>query len=130
MGIHDADGERKWFAFNLTRNQSIDQDKYNENLIWLENRTSLLTPVTFTRDVPTIDFKDHALWKIKDDHEMVNIEFRVDNVFKMITHAKPFVNIEYFVAFGTIYGYVRDEDGRLYVLDGMTAMGEDKDLLF
>ena len=31
---------------------------------------------------------------------------------------------------GTIYGYVRDEDGRLYVLDGMTAMGEDKDLLF
>lgn len=130
MGIHDADGERKWFAFNLTRNQSIDQDKYNENLIWLENRTSLLTPITFTRDIPTMDFKDHAIWKIKDEHDMVNIEFHVDNVFKMITHAKPFVNIEYFVAFGTIYGYVRGEDGKLYVLDGMTAMGEDKDLLF
>lgn len=67
---------------------------------------------------------------VKDEHDMVNIEFHVDNVFKMITHAKPFVNIEYFVAFGTIYGYVRDEDCKLYVLDGMTAMGEDKDLLF
>ena len=79
--------------------------------------------------VATIDFKDHALWQVRDEHDMVNIDFHVDNVFRMITHAKPFVNIEYFVAFGTLYGYVRDEDGKKYVLDGMMGMGEDKDLL-
>ncbi len=36
MGVNKTGGEKKWFAFNLTRNQSIDQNKYNENLIWFE----------------------------------------------------------------------------------------------
>jgi hypothetical protein len=46
----------KWFAFNLTQNQSIDPYRYNENLIWREKRTSLLPPVTFTKDQLTKDF--------------------------------------------------------------------------
>lgn len=129
MGINETDGQKRWFAFNLTRNQSVDQDKYNENLIWFENGTSLLTPVTFERDVPTIDFKDHATWLIKDEHGMVNIKFNVYDIFRMQTHAKPFVNIDYFVAFGELEGYVMDEDGNKYILDGMMGMGEDKDLL-
>jgi hypothetical protein len=129
MGVNETDGEKKWFAFNLTRNQSIDQDKYNENLIWLENEISLLPPVKFTRDVPTIEFKDGAVWTIKDEYDMVNITFHVYDIFRMVTHAKPFVNIEYFVAFGELEGYVRDESGKKYILDGMMGMGEDKDLL-
>ena len=129
MGVNEANGEKKWFAFNLTRNQSVDQNNYNENIIWFENKTSLLPPVTFERSVPTIDFKDYSLWKIKDEYDMVNIQFDVYDVFKMITHAKPFVNIEYFVVFGELRGYVRDEDGNKYILDGMMGMGEDKDLL-
>lgn len=129
MGVNETDGEKKWFAFNLTRNQSIDQDKYNENLIWLENETSLLPPVKFERSVPTIDFKDQADWTIKDEHGLVNITFKVYDIFRMITHAKPFVNIEYFVAFGELFGYLIDENGKKYVLDGMMGMGEDKTLL-
>lgn len=129
MGVNETDGEKKWFAFNLTRNQSVDQDKYNENLIWLENEISLLPPVKFTRDVPTLDFKNGATWTIKDDYDMVNITFHVYDIFRMVTHAKPFVNIEYFIAFGELEGYVRDESGKKYILDGMMGMGEDKDLL-
>ena len=129
MGIHESDGEKKWFAFNLTRNQSVDQEKYNENLIWMENETSLLPPVTFTRDVPTLDFKDGARWFIRDEHDMVNITFHVYDIFRMVTHAKPLGNIEYFVTFGELEGYVRDESGRKYILDGMLGMGEDKTLL-
>ena len=129
MGVNETDGEKKWFAFNLTRNQSVDQDKYNENLIWLENEISLLPPVTFTRNIPTIDFKDGAEWTIQDEHDMVNIKFHVYDIFRMVTHAKPMVNIEYFVAFGELEGYVRDESGKKYILDGMLGMGEDKDLL-
>lgn len=129
MGINETDGEKKWLAFNLTRNQSVDQDKYNENLIWLENETSLLPPVKFTRDVPTLDFKDGATWTIRDDYDMVNITFHVYDIFRMVTHAKPFVNIEYFVAFGELEGYVRDESGKKYILNGMLGMGEDKDML-
>jgi hypothetical protein len=129
MGVNETDGERKWFAINLTRNQSIDQEKYNENLIWLENETSLLPPVEFTRDIPTLDFKDGAKWTIQDEHDMVNVTFHVYDIFRMVTHAKPLVNIEYFVAFGELEGYVRDESGKKYLLDGMVGIGEDKTLL-
>jgi hypothetical protein len=129
MGIHEADGEKKWFAFNLTRNQSVDQEKYNENLIWLEKETSLLPPVKFTRDVPTLEFRNGARWFIRDEHDMVNVTFHVYDIFRMVTHAKPLVNIEYFVAFGELEGYVRDESGRKYILDGRLGIGEDKTLL-
>lgn len=129
MGVNETDGEKKWFAFNLTRNQSVDQEKYNENLIWLENETSLLPPITFTRDVPTLEFKDRADWVIRDEHDMVNITFHVYDIFRMVPHAKPLVNIEYFVTFGELEGYVRDESGKKYILDGMMGMGEDKTLL-
>lgn len=131
MGVNETNGEKKWFAFNLTHNQSIDQDQYNENLIWLEKDTSLLPPVKFERNVDTREFKaeDGAIWTIKDEHGMVNVLFKVYDIFRMITHAKPFVNIDYFVAFGELEGYVMDEEGNKYILDGMMGMGEDKTLL-
>ena len=131
MGIHEADGERKWLAFNLTRNQSIDQEKYNENVLWLKGELSLLPPVIFTRSVETKDFikkGGYSEWTIKDEYDMVNIIFKVYNINAMITHA-VLVNIDYYVAWGELEGYVRDEGGRKYVLDGMMGMGEDKTLL-
>ena len=129
MGVNETDGEKKWFAFNLTRNQSVDQEKYNENLIWLHNETSLLPPVTFTRDVDTRKFKNGALWTVKDEHGMVDVKFKVRDLFRMQTHAKPIANIDYFIVFGELEGYLLDEDGKKYVLDGMTGIGEDKTLL-
>lgn len=128
MGRQEIDGEQKFFAFNLTRNQSINQEKYNENLIWFEDKTSLLPPVTFTRSPETKDFEDYAEWIIKDEHDMVNIRFKVYGINPMVVHAVV-VNIDYYVAFGVLEGYVRDEDGNKYILDGMMGMGEDKTLL-
>ena len=34
--------------------------------------------------------------------------------------------MEYFVVFGELEGYILDEDGNKYVLDGMIGIGEDK----
>ena len=39
------------------------------------------------------------------------------------------VNIDYYITFGELEGYVRDEDGNKYELTGMLGMGEDKSLL-
>jgi len=128
MGKCNVNGEQKWLAFNLTRNQSIDQDKYNENLIWFEGATSLLPPVKFTRSPETKDFKNYAEWHIQDEHDMVNLTFKVYGVNPMIMHAVV-VNIDYYITFGELEGYIRDEDGNKYVLDGMLGMGEDKSLL-
>ncbi len=128
MGKCEINGKKEWLAFNLTRNQSIDQDQYNENLIWFEGRTSLLPPVTFTRTPETKDFKDYAEWIVKDEHDMVNLKFKVYGLNPMIMHAVV-VNIDYYITFGELEGYLRDEDGNKIVLDGMLGMGEDKTLL-
>lgn len=128
MGKCNVDGEEKWLAFNLTRNQSVDQEKYNENILWLEGKTSILPPITFTRNPESKDFKDYSEWIVKDEHDMVNLKFKVYNMNPMIMHALV-VNIDYYVAYGALEGYIRDEDGKKYVLDGMIGMGEDKTLL-
>lgn len=127
-GKCNVDGEEKWLAFNLTRNQSVDQEKYNENILWLEGKTSILPPITFTRNPESKDFKDYSEWIVKDEHDMVNLKFKVYNMNPMIMHALV-VNIDYYVAYGELEGYIRDEDGKKYVLDGMLGMGEDKTLL-
>ena len=128
MGKCDVDGEKKFLAFTLTRNQSINQEDYNENILWLEGKSSLLPPVTFTRTIETKDFKNYAEWIVKDEHDMVNLKFKVYGINPMVLHALV-VNIDYFVAWGELEGYIRDEDGKKYVLDGMMGMGEDKTLL-
>lgn len=128
MGVREADGAQRYFAFNLTRNQSINQDDYNENLIWLEDKTSLLPPVTFTRDRPSKEFDGHAVWNVRDEHGMVDVRFLVDAQYPILLHT-GIVNIDYYIAFGSLEGSVLDEDGTVYRLDGMMGMGEDKTLL-
>ncbi len=128
MGKCDVDGEKKFLAFNLTRNQSINQEDYNENILWLEGKSSLLPPVKFTRSVETKDFMNYSEWLVKDEHDMVNLKFKVYGINPMVLHALV-VNIDYFVAWGELEGYIRDEDGKKYILDGMMGMGEDKTLL-
>ena len=129
MGVHDADGEKKWLAFNLTRNQATPLEDYNEDLIWFENDTSILPPVKFTRSIPTIDFEDYALWQVRDEYDMVHIDFHVYGVSKLITKQLPIIDMEYFIVFGELEGYIRDEDGKKYVLDGMIGLGEDKKVI-
>ena len=130
MGYLESDGKQIAIALNLTQNQSIDQADYNENLIWFDNEVSLLPPITFTKDTPTIDFDGHARWHIQDEHDMVNIDFDLYQVFDMVTHTKPVINIEYFIVFGEFNGYVRDENGKKYIFDHTPAMGEDKSVVF
>ena len=129
MGKYEVNGKKQYIAFNLTRNQSIDQDKYNENLIWQVGKTSLLTPVTFERSVSCWDFKDYSEWTIKDEHDMVNVKFKVYGINPMIVHVDHIVRIDYYITFGELEGYLRDEEGNKIILDGMLGMGEDKNLL-
>ena len=128
MGTININGEKKMFGFNLTHNQSTNEEDYNENLIFLEGRTSLLPPVKFTRSIESKDFVNYSEWTVKDEHDMVNLKFKVYGVNPMIMHAGV-VNIDYYVAWGELEGYLRDEDGTKYVLDGMMGIGEDKTLL-
>ena len=121
MGKCEVDGEKKWLAFNLTRNQSINQEDYNENILWLEGKSSLLPPVTWTRTVESKDFTNYSEWTVKDEHDMVNLKFKVRGMNPMILHAL-IVNIDYYVVWGELEGYIRDEDGKSKIFLGTVPL--------
>ncbi len=118
MGRCRIGGREKYLAFNLTRNQSINQDDYNENVLWLEGTSSPLPPVYF-------EHIDRMKWHVTDDYGTVDIMFHIDDIFPMMVHL-GFIDISYTLPFGILSGYVKDINGKKYVLDGMTGIGEDK----
>lgn len=122
MGKNTVDGKEQFFGFNLTRNQSTNQNDYNENLIWFEGKTSRLTPVRF-------EHIEYNKWHIRDVYGMVDIIFDIGDRFLMRVPAGV-IDINYHITFGELSGFVRDEDGNKYILDGMTGIGEDKSLRF
>lgn len=122
MGQIDDEGEKKYFAFNLTRNQSIDQHQFNENIIWIEDKSYPMPPVVFTHETRS-DKKN--VWHVKDETgmDLVNVTFTFEHSFKMPT---PSNICHYLLPFGTLSGYVTDTNGKRYNLDGMLGIGEDK----
>ena len=116
----------------MTQNQSVNPFDFNENLIWREGRTDLLPPVIFERNISTkksLKKGEKCVWTISDKYDMVNAELALDDAFRMEIHAAV-VKIEYYIIFGVLSGYVRDEDGNKLSLDGLVGMGEDKTMLF
>lgn len=134
MGIRDG----KRFGFNTTHNQSIDEENYNENIVWMEGKTSILPPVrcTHVNDCKTIEFespeKTPMQWIMKDEHDMINLTFDILGVHKNLTKVLGgiIVDARYFAAFGLLNGYVRDEDGNKYEFHNDHAIGEDKRMKF
>lgn len=122
MGKKEIDGKEQFFGFNLTRNQSINQDDYNENLIWFEGDTTLLTPVVFKH-------KNDKLWNIKDTKGMVDVTFEIGDEY-VITMKTGILNSDYHITFGELSGFVCDPDGNKYILDGMAGVGEDKTIVW
>lgn len=124
MGVLDDNGESRYFAFNLTRNQSVDQDNYNENVIWCDDQSFPMPPVIFRHK----DGKKKANeWHITDEKGLgiVDITFKINRVFYMPIHALV-AECYYALPFGTISGYVTDTNGKKYTVDGMLGIGEDK----
>ncbi len=118
MGKCSIGDEEKYLAINLTYNQSMNQDDYNENILWLQGESHPLPPIGFEKLA-----KDK--WRIKDKYGAVDIVFEIENKFDMMMHL-GLLDISYSLPFGKVYGYVRDTKGSKYSVDGMCAIGEDK----
>lgn len=76
--------DHKLIGFNLTNNQVIEQEKYNENCLWLDGQLYPLPPITISRPNGHTD-----TWHITDAHDMVQLEFTP------VTHTS--VRVNYFV---------------------------------
>ena len=128
MGKYDIDNKNQYFAFNLTHNQSTDEESYNENIIWLENKTSLLPPVKFKRTIPCNKFRNYSEWTVKDKYDMVNVKYKVFGIIPIVFDYCLF-KLDYYITFGILEGYLRDETGKKYNFEDMMGLGEDKTLL-
>ncbi len=123
MGKKEIDGKEQYFGVNLTRNQSINQQDYNENLIWFEGKSSRLPPVRF-------EHISENEWKVRDVYGMVDVDIHIKDRYIRRVIASPVMNINYHIVYGDLNGYVMDEDGNKWSLDGMTAIGEDKSMVY
>lgn len=107
-------------GFNLTRNDSIDPARFNENCLWIDGRRHLLPPVSFARR-PELS---PELWQIRDAEGEVEVDF----VIELDGHVRVnavIVESRYRGPFGHVRGQLRGPDGELLALDGMFGMGED-----
>jgi hypothetical protein len=110
----------KLIGFNLTHNQVIDQEKYNENCLWLDGVLFPLPPVAVSRPKGV-----HHTWVIKDQYDMVHLEF------EPVTHTSVHLNYvvlcsEYEGPYGYFNGYIRKgAAGEKVQIVNMFGMGED-----
>lgn len=106
-------------GFNLTRNQVIQSDQYNENCLWYDGELHPLPPVTFKR--PN-GYQDQ--WFVEDEHDMVKL------TFTPVTHTSVNLNLLiiqscYQGPYGFFEGYLRKKDGEKVMIDRVFGMGED-----
>ncbi len=121
MGKCNIDGQHSYFAINLTQNKCTDPYNYNENLIWHDGKALPLPPVQF--EVP---HRDSMVWKVRDEHGRVDITFTIDDRYIMPPVKLGIVSMYYALPFGTISGTLVDDNGKVYNIDNMIGIGEDK----
>ena len=108
----EANGKR--IAFNLTRNQCIDPQRYHENCFWTDGRAELLSPVRFERQ----GYEPGDRWFIRDEHGDVDITFEVQVPGRVYVRAGWFRN-DYYGPFGTFNGTINSVS-----VDDLFGMGE------
>ena len=114
------DDKNRLIGFNLTDNQIIDHEKYNENCLWTDASTHLLPPVTISRPDGSM-----GPWHIKDTYGQVKLTFTPKIEGKVDINAIIFKS-KYRAPYGTFSGYILDADGEKVVFDNFYGMGEKK----
>jgi hypothetical protein len=112
-----ADG--RMMGFNLTRNQALEPERYNENALWLDWTIDLLPPVRFERFGEGVG----SHWTMRDQ------EGRVDLRFDVVAEGKVDINAliirsKYRGPFGIFQGTLRTRQGETLAIDGVFGMGE------
>lgn len=107
-------------GFNLTDNQVKDQERYNENRLWIDNAVHALPPVKITRP-----YGRESPWVIQDTEGMVDLVFHPE-VSHDIQLNLGLVDIDYAGPFGRFEGRLRSPSGEAVDASNLYGMGEDK----
>ncbi len=112
--------EKQLIGFNLTDNQSIDPEKYNENCLWVNGKLSLLPAVKFSRPQG-----DEGEWYIKDRFGLIDLTFKPESMGEINMNLLV-MKVRYRGPFGYCNGYIVDRDSRRVEINDYFGMGEDK----
>ena len=119
MGYCTVKGKPVKFGFNLTRNQSIDQDDYNENILWLGEKNDRLPPVYFKH-------YDYDHWRIYDEYGTIDLDYQVHDR-NLVKFNLGIACSDYSITFGDLKGFIIGEDGTKYEIDDV-GIGEDRSM--
>lgn len=113
------DKENRMIGFNLTNNQVISQEQYNENCLWLNGELHPLPPIKVSRPDGM-----QGKWLVTDAYDMVNLEFTP------VVHTSVNINLliirsKYEGPYGYFTGYLKKANGEKVMLENMFGMGED-----
>jgi len=115
-------------GLNLTRNQCIDPESYNENGVWIDGRLHLLPPVRVSREPARrwrLPGRRRAeTWRIADDAGQVDLRFDVQVGGRVDVNAIV-VRSKYRGPFGTFNGRLTAKDGQSLDVKDLFGMGED-----
>lgn len=104
-------------SFNLTKNQVIEPDKFNENFLMMGKKTVCLPPVEFE--------KKGDYWKVFDKYGYVDLRF--DIIDKYIVKMNTLIfKIDYKLPFGKTEGVIYDDIGRAHKFNDFYSLAEDK----
>jgi hypothetical protein len=112
--------KKELIGFNLTDNQVVDKERYNENCIWINNALHLLPPIKITRPKGVTQE-----WTIKDVYGMVDLVFMpvIDNIININL---LFVKTDYHGPFGYFNGVIKTSSGTVVPIKNIFGMGEKK----
>jgi len=114
------DDKGRLVGFNLTDNQSIDAEKYNENCLWVDGKIELLPPVKFDRPQGV-----EEEWQIRDRYGMVDLYFKPVDMGKIDLNI-GILKVKYFGPYGYLRGTVSEQSGARLDFSRYFGMGEQK----
>jgi hypothetical protein len=118
-------GDGILIGLNLTRNASIDPERYNENVIWIDGQAHPLPGVTFVRHETTATSPER--WEIRDRAGRVKVDFDVLIDGRVDINAVV-LKSKYRGPFGRFSGAIALEDGSTVEIPNAFGMGEDFEL--
>ncbi len=105
-------------GFNLTDNQVLDQERYNENCYWSDGEMVPLPPVKFVRPNGC-----KGKWLIQDQEGLVDLEFTPE-IHNSVRLNLLLLASKYEGPYGVFNGKVRSVDGRVFEVSDLFGMGE------
>lgn len=114
-----ADESGNDIGFNLTDNQVIDKENYNENCLWVNGKMFTLPPIKVERS-----YDKKEVWHIKDKYNTVDLYFYPERKSELKINAL-IVYCDYEAPMGRFEGYIKTDDIKVE-LKNLFGMGEKK----